>query len=72
MTMETHTEANPLSHSRRRLIQKAAYTAPAIFALAAAPNVALGGSGPDNPRAENEGLTYRAKTQKGKKKPRRP
>ena len=31
--------------SRRRFIRKAAYTAPVVFAIAAAPNVALGKSG---------------------------
>ncbi len=33
------------SHTRRDVIRKAAYTAPVVFAIAAAPNVALGASG---------------------------
>jgi hypothetical protein len=32
--------------SRRRVLRKAAYTAPAVIAIAAAPKVALGHSGP--------------------------
>lgn len=35
-------------HSRRSVIRKAAYSAPVVFAIAAAPNVALGASGNGN------------------------
>jgi hypothetical protein len=33
------------NHTRRQVIRKAAYSAPVVFAIAAAPNVALGASG---------------------------
>ena len=45
--MSTTTDA-PIAaagHSRRSVIRKAAYVAPVVFAIAAAPNVALGSSG---------------------------
>jgi len=48
MIMSTTTDA-PIAaagHSRRSVIRKAAYVAPVVFAIAAAPNVALGSSGP--------------------------
>lgn len=35
--------------TRRRLVRKAAYTAPVVFAIAAAPQAALGKSGPPTP-----------------------
>jgi hypothetical protein len=35
--------------SRRNLIRKAAYTAPAVFVIASAPRIALGASGPNKP-----------------------
>jgi hypothetical protein len=41
----TNTQADIRSHSRRRIIRKAAYSAPVVFAIAAAPKVALGTSG---------------------------
>ena len=34
--------------TRRTVIRKAAYAAPVVFAIAAAPDVALGSSGPKN------------------------
>ena len=57
--MSTTTDA-PIAapgHSRRSVIRKAAYVAPVVFAIAAAPNVALGSSGANKP----------SKTKKAKK-----
>ncbi len=49
-TMEetTYTQTDQQGQSRRSLIRKAAYSAPVVFAIAAAPKVALGASGNGN------------------------
>jgi len=46
MTTSTTPPSTEQGHSRRSVIRKAAYVAPVVFAIAAAPNVALGSSGP--------------------------
>ena len=56
MTMTTPPSTEQ-GYSRRSVIRKAAYVAPVVFAIAAAPNVALGSSGANKP----------SKTKKAKK-----
>jgi predicted nicotinamide N-methyase len=46
MEMPEQVQREPRTYSRRRVLRKAAYTAPAVVAIAAAPKVALGHSGP--------------------------
>ncbi len=46
MTTITNPPTAERDHSRRSVIRKAAYSTPVVFAIAAAPNVALGASGP--------------------------
>lgn len=46
MEVHSHADASMEDMTRRRLLKKAAYTAPAVFAIAAAPRTALGYSGP--------------------------
>ncbi len=46
MTSSTTPPTAERDHSRRSVIRKAAYSTPVVFAIAAAPNVALGSSGP--------------------------
>ncbi len=43
------------SHTRRQVVRKAAYSTPAVFAIAAAPNVALGASGNAKPPMKRQG-----------------
>ena len=72
--MEFHTpsEASQDDISRRRLLRKAAYTAPAVFAIAAAPRTALGSSGPrgrdHNGRGPGKPKKERGPYRKNKKK----
>lgn len=55
--------------SRRKLIRKAAYTAPAVVVIAAAPNTALGSSGPRrkpiNPRKPRNGRGKKKNNNRG-------
>ncbi len=63
MEVHPHAEVNQEDISRRGLLKKAAYTAPAVFAIAAAPRTALGHSGPRG-RKDNR----KPKKDKGKPK----
>jgi len=55
MEETTYTQTDQQGQSRRSLIRKAAYSAPVVFAIAAAPKVALGASGNAKPPKKRQG-----------------
>jgi len=63
------TTANQLGQemSRRRLVRKAAYTAPVVFAIAAAPQVALGTTVTTNPGGQTGGVDKKNPGEKPKR-----